>query len=262
MADMKPDQPPAPAPKREIALIQFLPNAITLGAIAAGVTALRMAFAGNLDLAMLLILLAAILDGLDGRIARVLGSESPIGAELDSLADLVNFGVAPAFILGVWGLNSVPVLGWGAAIFYVICAALRLARFNVGIKSGTAIDGRFFTGVPSPAGALLALSPIILSYASPALTPPGFVSAIWLILCGALMISRVPSFSLKTRIPRAWKTPGLFLLVVVFASLVFFPWSTLLAFNLAYVISIPVAAWRAALMPVEPPAQPTAVAGE
>lgn len=233
-------------PKREIALIQFLPNAMTLGAIAAGVTALRMASAGNLDMAMLLILLAAILDGLDGRIARVLGSESLIGAELDSLADLVNFGVAPAFILGVWSLLTVPVLGWGAALFYVICAALRLAEFNVGIKSGIIKDPRFFTGVPSPAGALLSLSPIILANALPGLVVPGWVSALWLIGCGLLMISRIPSFSLKMRIPRDWKRPGLLLLMGVFAALVFFPWSTLFLFNLAYLASIPVAMRKAA----------------
>ena len=257
-----PNPAPKPEPKREIALIQFLPNAITLGSIAAGVTALRMAFAGNLDLAMLLILLAAILDGLDGRIARVLGSESPIGAELDSLADLVNFGVAPAFILGVWSLLTVPVLGWGAALFYVICAALRLARFNVGIKSGVINDPRFFTGIPSPAGALLALSPIILSNAIPALTPPGLLSALWLIVCGTLMISRIPSFSLKMRIPRAWKKPGLILLVAVFAALVFFPWSTLFAFNLVYLASIPVAMRKAAQVAKEQAAEPSTVAGE
>lgn len=257
-----------PDPRREIALIQFLPNAITLGAIAAGVTALRMAVAGYLDTAMLLILLAAILDGLDGRIARVLGSESPIGAELDSLADLVNFGVAPAFILGVWSLSTVPLLGWAAAVFYVICCALRLARFNVGKKSGDDHDPRFFTGVPSPAGALLSLSPIILSNAFPDLAPPGWVTALWLIFCGALMVSRVPSFSLKSRIPRAWKKPGLALLVGVFAALVFFPWTTLLGFNLVYLISLPFGARAAraqraatAAAAVSPPAPP-AVAGE
>lgn len=232
-----------PEPRRDIALIQFLPNAMTLGAIAAGVTALRMAMAGNLDLAMLLILLAAILDGLDGRIARALGSESPIGAELDSLADLVNFGVAPAFILGVWTLLEVPVLGWGAALFYVICAALRLARFNVGVKAGRPGDPRFFTGVPSPAGAMLALTPIILSNAFPALTPPALISALWLVGCGALMVSAVPSFSLKMRVPRAWKRPGLALLAAAFGALVLFPWPTLLALNLCYLASIPVAGW-------------------
>ena len=251
-----------PDPKREIALVQFLPNAMTLGAIAAGVTALRMAFAGNLDLAMLLILLAAILDGLDGRIARALGSESLIGAELDSLADLVNFGVAPAFILGVWSLLDVPILGWGAALFYVICAALRLARFNVGLKSGTVHDPRFFTGVPSPAGALLALTPIILSNAFPMLTPPGLVCAMWLIGCGILMISTLPSFSLKMRIPRAWKRPGLFLLAGVFAFLVFFPWSTLFAFNMAYLLSIPVAMRKAAEAAKNRTESPANVAGK
>jgi CDP-diacylglycerol--serine O-phosphatidyltransferase len=251
-----------PEPKREIALIQFLPNAMTLGAIAAGVTALRMAFAGNLDMAMLLILLAAILDGLDGRIARVLGSESPIGAELDSLADLVNFGVAPAVILGVWALLEVPVIGWGAALFYVICAALRLARFNVGMKSGAINDPRFFTGIPSPAGALLALTPIILSNAFPALTPPGLVSALWLIICGALMISRIPSFSMKMRIPRAWKKPGLVILVGIFAALVFFPWSTLFAFNVVYILSIPFAMRKAAQAAVDVKPTAATVAGE
>lgn len=229
-------------PRREITLLQFLPNAMTLGAIAAGVTALRMASSGYLDTAMFLILLAAVLDGLDGRVARVLGIESPIGAELDSLADLVNFGVAPAFILGVWVLMGVPVLGWVAAVFYVICCALRLARFNVGKKSGSAGDPRFFTGVPSPAGAMLALSPLLLANAFPSMTPPGFAAAIWLILCGLLMISHLPSFSLKMRVPRAWGKPGLLVLAAAFAALVFFPWQTLLGLNLAYLFSLPFAA--------------------
>lgn len=228
-------------PRREIALIQFLPNAITLGSLAAGVTALRMAFADNLDLAMLLILLAAILDGLDGRIARALGRESPIGAELDSLADLVNFGVAPAFILGVWTLLEVPVFGWGAALFYVICASLRLARFNVGIKSDAARDRRFFVGVPSPAGALLAMTPIFLANAFPSLAPPALASALWLVGCGALMVSTIPSFSFKMRVPRSWKSPGLLMLIGGFAALVFLPWATILVFNLLYLASIPVA---------------------
>lgn len=234
-------------PKREIALIQFLPNAITLGSLAAGVTALRMAYAENLDLAMLLILLAAILDGLDGRIARALGRESPIGAELDSLADLVNFGVAPAFILGVWTLLEVPVLGWGAALFYVICASLRLARFNVGVKSDVPRDPRFFVGVPSPAGALLAMTPIILSNAFPGYELPPLAAAVWLIGCGALMVSTIPSFSFKMRVPRSWKSPGLLLLIGAFAALIFLPWVTILVFNLLYLASIPVAVRSAAL---------------
>lgn len=232
-------------PRREIALIQFLPNAITLGSLAAGVTALRMAFADNLDLAMLLILLAAILDGLDGRIARALGRESPIGAELDSLADLVNFGVAPAFILGVWTLLEVPVFGWGAALFYVICASLRLARFNVGIKSDAAHDRRFFVGVPSPAGALLAMTPIFLANAFPSFAPPALASALWLVGCGVLMVSTIPSFSFKMRVPRSWKSPGLLMLIAGFAALVFLPWATILVFNLLYLTSIPVAALAA-----------------
>lgn len=228
-------------PRRDIALIQFLPNAITLGSLAAGLTALRMAYADNLDLAMLLILLAAVLDGLDGRIARALGRESPIGAELDSLADLVNFGVAPAFILGVWTLLEVPVFGWGAALFYVICASLRLARFNVGIKSDTPRDGRFFVGVPSPAGALLAMTPIILANAFAPLALPALASALWLVGCGALMVSTLPTFSFKMRVPRSWKSPGLLLLIAGFAALVFLPWATILVFNLLYLASIPVA---------------------
>lgn len=249
-------------PKRDIALIQFLPNAITLGSLAAGVTALRMAYDENLDLAMLLILLAAILDGLDGRVARVLGRESPIGAELDSLADLVNFGVAPAFILGVWTLLEVPVLGWGAALFYVICASLRLARFNVGVKSAALRDPRFFVGVPSPAGALLAMTPIILANAFPGYAPPALASAVWLIGCGALMVSTVPSFSFKARVPRSWKSPGLLLLIGAFAALIFLPWATLLVFNLLYLCSIPFAARSSALAARRAGAAQNPVAGE
>ena len=254
-------------PKRDITLRQMLPNAMTLGAIAAGLTALRMAFADRLEMAILLILLAAILDGLDGRVARVLGSESPLGAELDSLADLVNFGVVPAFVMGVWALLGVPVLGWGAALFYVIACALRLARFNVGKKSGTDRDPRFFTGVPTPAGAMLALSPFVLAQVWPAATPAGWMSALWLIFCGTLMISRLPSFSMKMRIPRAWGRPAILVLALAFGGAVFWPWETLLAVNLAYLASIPAAGWLKLRSPLvvegtEEAVVPTSVSGQ
>lgn len=230
--------------RRDIALVQLLPNAMTLGAICAGVTAMRMAVVGAFDLAVALLLLAALLDGMDGTVARLLKSESLIGAELDSLADVVNFGVAPAIILYFWTFWHDPTIGWLAALLYIICCALRLARFNVGTKSGPQ-DKRFFTGVPSPAGALLALAPLFLAQAFPGAAHPSWLSALWLVLCGLMMVSRLPTWSLKARIPRRYGRFVLLALGLAGAALIGWPWATLLAFDLAYLASIPFAALHA-----------------
>lgn len=226
---------------REVALIQLLPNAMTLGAICAGVTAMRMAVVGTFDLAVALLILAAILDALDGRLARALRSESHLGAELDSLADVVNFGVAPAIVLYFFTLSQAPILGWAGALVYVVCCALRLARFNVVEKSGVATDDRWFTGVPSPAGALLALGPIFLTNAAPAFAPPAGAVALWLVMVGLLMVSRLPTFSLKIRIPRSWARLVLAGIALTVLSLTYFAWATLLAFDLVYLIGIALA---------------------
>lgn len=228
-------------PRREIPLIHLLPNAMTLGAICAGVTAMRMAAIDAFDLAVAMLFVAAVLDGLDGQVARVLRSESNLGAELDSLADVINFGAAPAIILYFWSLGQAPLFGWAAALVYVSCCALRLARFNVGIKSGNATDRRFFTGVPAPAGALLALAPLVMNRAFASLDLPVLATAIWLALVGLLMVSRLPSFSLKMTIPTRVVRPVTLLVGLALAALAIYPWHTFLTFDLLYLVSLPFA---------------------
>jgi CDP-diacylglycerol--serine O-phosphatidyltransferase len=234
----------------EVALFQLLPNALTLGAICAGVTAIRMAAFGSFDTAVALIILACVLDGVDGRMARALGSESPLGAELDSLADFVNFGVAPAMVLYFRALETAPQIGWLAALAYAMCCVLRLARFNVGVKSDNGGDKRFFTGVPSPAGALLALAPIFLLRAVPSLAPlPPMAVAVWLVLVGGLMISRIPTFSLKTTIYAEYTRLVLVGITAAVAALAIYPWMTLLLFDIGYLCAI-LASWRASRHPL------------
>lgn len=231
--------------RKELPLVQLLPNALTLAAICAGLTAIRMAAYGAFSMAIALIILAAVLDGVDGRLARALGSDSPMGAELDSLADAINFGVAPAFVLYFWALEPARELGWVAALIYALCCVLRLARFNVGIKAENATDKRFFVGVPSPLGALLALGPMFLARSLGMQLPlmPETV-ALWLILSGALMVSRLPSFSLKTTIYAEHAHLVLLGVTATLALLAVYPWQSLLVIDMIYLCSL-VLAWRA-----------------
>src|SRR5919197_3680676 len=149
---------------RPIPVRTLVPNVITLLALCAGLTAVRLAIEGKLEFALAAIVLAAVLDGIDGRIARLIKGTSRFGAELDSLADFVNFGVAPALILYFWGLHELKSAGWIAAMVFAICAGLRLARFNVQIDDPNrpAWAGNFFTGIPAPAGAITVLLPIYI----------------------------------------------------------------------------------------------------
>lgn len=227
----------------DVALAQLLPNAMTLGAICAGATAIRMAALDRFDLAVALLGVAVLLDGLDGRLARALKSESLVGAELDSLADVVNFGVAPAIILYFFTLWQDPVTGWGAALIYIVCCTWRLARFNATAKTGAHTDRRFFTGVPSPAGALLALAPVFLTQALPQAALPPLASALWLVACGLLMASRIPTFSLKMRIPGHHARLVLVAVALSIAALALWPWHVLLAFDLLYLAAVAVAGY-------------------
>ncbi|MES2334137.1 MAG: CDP-diacylglycerol--serine O-phosphatidyltransferase [Pseudomonadota bacterium] len=228
---------PADAP-RKLLLMKLLPNLVSILALCAGLTAIRFGIAGNFTLAVLLIGVAAALDGLDGRLARMLKSESAIGAELDSLCDFVNFGVTPALILYLWGLRPETSLGWIAVLVYVVCCMLRLARFNVGSKVavGEAAEKSSFIGVPSPAGAMLVLSPLYLSFATGGAVqlPPVLVAA-WMVGIGALMISRVrtPSFK-RITIATDHARHVLVAAVVVVAALLTYPWVTLLTLCLGY----------------------------
>jgi CDP-diacylglycerol--serine O-phosphatidyltransferase len=232
---------PASEPERELLLLKLLPNLVSILALCAGLTAIRFSIAGNVAMAVLLIGTAAALDGLDGRLARMLKSESAIGAELDSLCDFVNFGVTPGLVLYLWGLRAETSLGWIAVLVYAVCCMLRLARFNVGSRQvGEAAEKTTFIGVPSPAGAMLVLVPIYLTLAvdGAALLPPQIV-ALWMVGIGALMISRVRTPSLK-RIKIAAEHARYVLvgLVVVVAALLTYPWTTLLALSLVYLAAI------------------------
>jgi CDP-diacylglycerol--serine O-phosphatidyltransferase len=199
---------------------------------------MRMAMQGNFHLAVALILLAAVLDGIDGRIARLLGSESALGAELDSLADFVNFGVAPGFLLYLWGMQDARGPGWIAVLVFAICCVLRLARFNIGNRALEKPEGATgFVGVPAPAGALVALLPLYLGQllGGTGRLPAGAV-AVWMVLVGLAMISRVPTPSLKSARIYAENAPFVLVgFVILIAALATYPWATLTALSLAYV---------------------------
>jgi CDP-diacylglycerol--serine O-phosphatidyltransferase len=239
---------PAPPRRRRfkpIPVRTLLPNLITLLALCAGLTAIRMAIENRLDLALAAIVLAATLDGIDGRIARMLKGTSRFGAELDSLADFVNFGVAPALILYFWGLHELKNAGWIAAMVFAICAGLRLARFNVMIDDPNqpAWAGNFFTGIPAPAGAITVLLPIYLNFLG---VSNGLVT-VWLTLfytlaIALLMVSRLPVFSGKRvgkRVPPDMVLPVFVVVVLFFALLISYPWIVLTIGALAYLGCLP-----------------------
>ncbi len=219
---------PAPPPFRRrfkaIPVRTLLPNLITLLALCAGLTAIRMAIEDRLELALAAIVFAALLDGIDGRVARMLKGTSRFGAELDSLADFVNFGVAPALILYFWGLHELKSVGWIAAMVFAICAALRLARFNVMIDDPNkpVWAGNFFTGIPAPAGAITVLLPIYLYFLG---VPNGLIT-VWVtffytLAIALLMVSRLPVFSGKRvgkRVPPEMVLP-VFVAAVLFVAL-------------------------------------------
>lgn len=227
---------------RTIPVRLLVPNVITLLALCAGLTAIRLAVEERLDLALAAIVFAVVLDGVDGRVARLIKGTSRFGAELDSLADFVNFGVAPAIILYFWDLHELKSAGWIAAMIFAICAGLRLARFNVAIDDPNrpAWAGNFFVGMPAPAGAITVLLPIYLFFLGlPRLTPVIFIYTLAIAL---LMVSRLPVFSGKKagrRVPPEMVLP-IFVIVVLFvALLISYPWHVLTLSTLAYLASLP-----------------------
>ena len=220
---------------------RLLPNIITVGALCAGLTGVRFAIAGQWEFAMVAILVAAVLDALDGTIARLLKAASDFGAELDSLSDVVAFGVAPALIIYFWSLSDIGGFGWAAALFFGVCCALRLARFNSTLETRPPYAYNFFTGVPAPGGALLALLPLLVSqdfgddfFRHPAVTGP------WIVAMALLMVSQVPTYSLKQlRVPQRMVLPMLVLIGLLAAGLAGAPWLTLLVISLIYLGSFP-----------------------
>jgi CDP-diacylglycerol--serine O-phosphatidyltransferase len=230
---------------RRIPVRTLVPNVITLLALCAGLTAIRLAFEDRYVLALAAVVFAAVLDGLDGRLARLLKGTSRFGAELDSLSDFVNFGVAPALILYFWGLHELKSAGWIAAMVFAICTGLRLARFNVMIDDPDrpAWTANFFVGMPAPAGAITVLLPIYLSF----LGLPRSEVLTWIMLfytlgIALLMVSRLPVFSGKrvgTRVPTEMVGPVILLVILSVALLISYPWALLTAATLAYLVSLP-----------------------
>lgn len=230
---------------RAIPLRILIPNLVTLLALCAGMTAIRLAIEGRLELAVGCIVAAAFLDGIDGRLARYLQGTSRFGAELDSLADFVNFGVVPAIVLYFWGLHDLRSLGWIAVLVFAMCMVLRLARFNVMLTDPNRppFQSNFFVGMPAPAGALSVLLPIYLDFLglrhAPAMAP---VELLYVLLIAFLTASRVPTFSgkkLGARVSREWVLPLFVLAVALVLLLIFYTWETLTALVVLYLATIP-----------------------
>jgi len=237
--------------RRLVPFTAVLPNLITLLGLCAGLTAIRMAVEGRFDLAVAAIIFAIILDGIDGRLARYFRATSRFGEQLDSLADFVNFGVAPALFVFVWRLDDLKSFGWICALVFAICTGLRLARFNTAALSdepGPDWSRDFFVGVPAPAGAGIILLPFFLERTIVASNGIAAIAvAIYAIVIALLMVSRIPTLSGKRfgrRIPRDRVLPVLVIGVFLVALLASYPFSFLTVTTLAYLGHIPLA-WRA-----------------
>ena len=227
--------------KFELSLIQLLPNMMTIAAICLGITAIKHGFESRFQSAVQLILLASVLDGLDGRVARLLRSDSKMGAELDSLADVLNFGVAPPLVLYFWALQDLQGIGWFSVQIFLICCVVRLARFNVSSKSDEEVNsGGYFVGVPAPAAALLVMLPMYFSFAFDTLNllPPFYICG-YLALIGFLMISNIPTWSFKV-VTTSPKNSKYFLITfaVIGAAVLNYIWITLIGLCIGYILLI------------------------
>ncbi|SDH57284.1 MULTISPECIES: CDP-alcohol phosphatidyltransferase family protein [Bradyrhizobium] len=232
---------------RPIPVRMLVPNFITLLAICAGLTAIRLSTEGRMDLAVYAIVFAAVLDGVDGRVARMIKGQSKFGAELDSLADFVNFGVAPGLILYFWQLHELNNGGWIAAMVFAISGGLRLARFNASIDDPdkSAFAANYFTGVPAPGGAILALLPVYLAFLGIP-RAPAVLTAAYTLLIAFLMVSRLPVFSgksVKMRVPPEMVLPVFVSVVFFIALLIGYPWYILSICSVLYLISLPLG-WK------------------
>jgi CDP-diacylglycerol--serine O-phosphatidyltransferase len=227
-------------------IIRLLPNVLTTLALCAGMNAIRFAIQHRWEAAVIAILVASILDVLDGRTARFLNAQSKFGAELDSLSDVVCFGVTPAILLYLWGLHAAGNFGWLAALSFSICAALRLARFNstLGENNPRLRAGMFFTGVPTPAGAGLALLPMIIDFELElGVADHPIIVGMWTMATALLMVSRLPTFSLNGLRVRQ-RMPVLAIIGIAAGAVVNVPWATLTCVGVAYLISLPLTVLR------------------
>ncbi len=229
----------------DLSIGKLVPSTITLLALASGTTAIRFGLGGEWATAVTFVIAAMILDMLDGRAARMLGADSRFGAQLDSLADLVSFGVAPGIIMYMWTLHEMGNAGWIAALIFCACAAIRLARFNVeSVRDEGATKGNpYFTGLPTPAAACMVLLPMLISFewSDPVVREP-WVSGIFIAVTSALMVSRVPTPSIKyMKLQRQHRYLAALAFAILAGLLITWPWATLTIGLLIYVASIPFA---------------------
>ena len=221
----------------------ILPNMLTLIGVCIGLTSIRFALDGKFEFAVVAIILAAVIDGLDGRIARLIKGTSKVGKELDSLTDMISFGVAPAFIMYFWKLNTLGKFGWLVCLIFVICVALRLARFNINSSQESSWKDNFFEGVPSPAGGILVLTPLIFS-----MTNFEFIQInyeifvpIFFIVTSLLLISKFPSYSFKKIVIQRKTTIFLlFGIVLFFGLLLIYPFNVITISALIYLAMLPI----------------------
>jgi len=221
----------------------ILPNMLTLIGVCIGLTSIRFALDGRYEFAIIAIIIAAVIDGLDGRIARLIKGTSKVGKELDSLTDMISFGVAPAFIMYFWKLNELGRFGWLVCLIYVICVALRLARFNVNTGGEPSWRDNFFEGVPSPAGGILVLTPLIFSMSGIELFKLDYqiIVPIFFIVTSFLLISKFPSYSFKKIVIQRKATIFLlFGIVLFFGLLLIYPFNVISVSALIYLTMLPI----------------------
>ena len=223
----------------------ILPNMFTLVGVCIGLSSIKFAFDGKFELSIIAILVAAIIDGLDGRIARLIKGTSQVGKELDSLTDVISFGVAPAFIMYFWSLNQLGRIGWLICLIYVVCVALRLARFNVSSNADPSWRDNFFEGIPSPAGGVLVLMPLVFSFSEFKffIVNYNIIVPVLFVFISILLISKIPTYSLKRIVvPRSTTIFLLFVVVLYFGLLLIYTFNTIIISGALYLLMIPISA--------------------
>jgi len=243
MKKLRPPGTPRKKRFRDLSINRMIPNILTLLALAAGLTAIRFGLDGRWEHAVLAIIVAAVLDALDGRIARLLKGASKFGAELDSLSDFVCFGVSPVLVLYLWTMKDAGRLGWVLVMLFTICCGLRLARFNVMMEDhdAPAWQARFFTGIPAPAGGGLVLLPMVLSFqGGEGFFRQPWVVGIFMLVIAGMLVSTIPTYSFKKlKISQHWILPTMLITAAIAVFLINAPWLTLSVVGLAYICSIP-----------------------
>ena len=236
-------------PKKSFKLVSdkktrvILPNILTLIGVCIGLSSIKFALDSKYEIAVIAIIFAALIDGLDGRIARLIKGTSKVGKELDSLTDVISFGVAPAFIMYFWSLNNLGKFGWLLCLIYVVCVVLRLARFNVHSNEEASWKDNFFEGVPSPAGGILVLMPLIYSLSELKFLNINynFIVPVFFILVSLFLISKVPTYSLKKIVvPRTMTIFLLFGIVLFFGLLLIYTFNVMVISGLVYLCLIPI----------------------